>query len=179
MNVREAQARVKARVWQTIAQSEGEFKTIPQPTLDALIDLITNAALLELDEELDEVVQTSKQKTEAPATSGEERILWEGRPFLSIGLTYVITNERVRIMEGIMGKSRNDIELIRIQDIDQSQTLRERLVNVGDIIIHSHDPNHPWVKLNNVRDPQAVHEILRRAVLEAREKHRLVYREEM
>src|SRR5690606_17179515 len=111
MNVREAQARVKARVWQTIAQSEGEFKTIPQPTLDALIDLITNAALLELDEELDEVVQTSKQKTEAPATSGEERILWEGRPFLSIGLTYVITNERVRIMEGIMGKSRNDIEL--------------------------------------------------------------------
>jgi hypothetical protein len=82
-------------------------------------------------------------------------------------------------MSGLLGKEREDVELIRIQDMDQRQTLRERFMNVGDIYIRSHDPSHPHIILNNVRDPQQVHEILRRAVLDARSKHGLYYREEM
>jgi hypothetical protein len=50
---------------------------------------------------------------------------------------------------------------------------------VGDIYIISHDPQHPEFTLENIKDPQGVHEILRRAVLKAREKYRLSYREEM
>ena len=108
-----------------------------------------------------------------------EKVLWEGRPFLSLNTRYVITNERVRIVEGILGKDREDIELVRIQDIDQSQSISERLLNIGDILIRSHDTTNPQAVIRNVKDPQAVHEILRRAVLDARKRHKLVYREEM
>jgi uncharacterized membrane protein YdbT with pleckstrin-like domain len=98
---------------------------------------------------------------------------------LSISEHYVITNERVRIVRGLLGKDREDIELVRIQDIDHSQTLRERALNVGDITIRSHDTSHPTLVLNNVRDVQEVHEILRRAVLNARKKYKITFQEEM
>jgi uncharacterized membrane protein YdbT with pleckstrin-like domain len=92
---------------------------------------------------------------------------------------YRITTERVRITEGLLGKAREDIELIKIQDIDQAQRMTERMLNLGDITIRSHDPSHPVVTLDNVRDVQRVHEILRRAVLDAREVKNFSYREEM
>ena len=105
--------------------------------------------------------------------------LWEGRPFLSLRLYYQITSERVRITEGILGKEREDIELVRIQDIDHKQNLTERLLNLGDIYIRSHDPSQPEVVLNNVSNPMEVHEILRQALLKARKRYNLSYREEM
>lgn len=180
MNATEAQARVKARVWQAIAQSKHDLKAIPQDQLEAIIDLVTNAALAEIDDELgQELAVLAAGESESMTTGVDEKILWEGRPFLSLTTHYVITNERLRIFEGLFAKDRLDIELIRIQDYDQKQTLSERMINVGDITISSHDPTTPKIILHNVTDPQTVHEILRRAVLEARKKHKLYFHEEM
>jgi len=151
MNANEAQARVKARVWQAIAQSEVDFKTIPQAQLEALIELTTTAALKEIDEELGEELESlSAGKSEDLADGADEKVLWEGRPFLSVTTRYVITNERLRIFEGLFGKDRLDIELVRIQDYDQKQALTERMLNVGDIFITSHDPSSPNITLSLV-----------------------------
>ena len=180
MKLNEAHARVKARIWQAIAQSKLDFKTIPQAQLEELIELTTAAALTEIDEELgEELGVISASESKSSGAGSDEKMLWEGRPFLSLTTRYVITNERLRIFEGLLGKDRLDIELIRIQDYDQKQSMTERMMNVGDIVISSHDPSSPKITLNNVRDPQTVHEILRRAVLESRKKHKLYYREEM
>ncbi len=182
MTINEARARIKARVWQTLAKSDLEMKNLPEDELDDLVEIVTDAALLEIDEEIGKTLEPAAEKAK-PAAEGEEeegeRILWEGRPLLSVSTRYVITNERVRLIEGLLGKEREDIELVRIQDIDQKQSMSERLLNVGDIIIHSHDPSHPKAELRNVREPENVHEILRRAVLAAREKYDMRYREEM
>jgi hypothetical protein len=175
MSLNESRNHIKAQVWKAIAQSEIDLSSVPKSELDSLVSLVTDAALLEAD---DEIGKTAKTGQLDPGT-GDEEILWEGRPFLSISKRYVITNERVRIFDGILGKDREDVELIRIQDVDQSQTFRERLLNLGDLNIRSHDSSDPSIVLNNIRDPQAVHEILRRAILNAREKYRLIYREDM
>ncbi|MEW5985337.1 MAG: PH domain-containing protein [Chloroflexota bacterium] len=181
LSLKESQAQIKARIWQAVAQSDLDLAAVPRPTLDALIDLTSEAALMELDERMGESLggQTNKGAADTLTGLGEEEVLWQGRPFLSLVTQYVITNERVRIIEGLLGKEREDIELVRIQDIDQKQAFRERLLNLGDIVIRSHDASHPVLELRNITDPQAVHEILRRAILDARQKHRLVYREEM
>jgi hypothetical protein len=154
---------------------------VPKQQVEALVDFVTDAALLEVDEELGETVGRPKLAVGATLQGGQEdeKVLWEGRPFLSISVSYIITTERVRIIEGLLGKQREDIELVRIQDLDQKQTLRERMLNVGDVIIRSHDRSHPEIVLNNIKDPQGVHEILRRAVLDARQKYRFTFREEM
>jgi uncharacterized membrane protein YdbT with pleckstrin-like domain len=108
-----------------------------------------------------------------------EKVLWEGRPFLSLSVHYRITSERVRITEGMLGKDREDIELVRVQDIDLTQGLTERMLGIGDIHIRSHDKSNPSVTLNNVSNPTQVHEILRRAMLKARKKYNVSFREEM
>jgi len=116
---------------------------------------------------------------DADILSNDERILWEGRPFLSILTHYQITTERVRIIHGLLGRSRDDIELVRIQDIDLQQSMTERALGVGDILISSADPTLPETRLNNVKHPEEVHEILRRAMLNARKRFRYSVQEEM
>jgi hypothetical protein len=191
MSVDAAEARIRAAVWQAIAEGSLDLSAVPKENLTSLVELVTDAALLELDDELGaidtklahaiELDTTAKKEPESAEnlTEDGERILWEGRPFLSLTRHYRITTERVRITEGLLGKDREDIELVKIQDIDQTQRMTERMLNLGDITIRSHDPSHPKVTLDNVRDVQRVHEILRRAMLDAREELNFSYREEM
>lgn len=180
MSLSETHSRVKARVWQAVAQSDIDVSGLDKETLETLVDLVTEAALLELDDEMDKSLAVTRPKSPSATTEGdEENVLWEGRPFLSLSLHYAITNERIRITEGLLGKARENVELVRVQDVDYNQTIGDRLLNLGDITVRSHDPSDPVVELKNIKDPETVQEILRRAVLEARKKHNLIYREEM
>jgi len=182
MTPSEAQSRVKAAVWKALAQADVDLSALQRSDQEALVEIVTNAALLEIDKEIGKelnIGQETLMSQQDEHDGDEEKTLWEGRPFLSVSTRYIITSQRVRIVQGVLGKDREDIELIRIQDIDQSQTLRERLLNLGDITIRGHDSSHPKAILNNVSDPQAVHELLRKAILAARKKYGLSYREEM
>jgi hypothetical protein len=182
MSANDSREKVRSRIWKAIAQSEIDLSAIPASEIERLVDLATEAAILAVDEDMND--QEAADKAAADQyyplqDDDDETVLWKGRPLLSISEHYLITNERVRIVRGLLGKDREDIELIRIQDIDHSQTLRERALNVGDLTIHSHDRSHPKVTLNNVRDVQEVHEILRRAVIAARKDQNITFQEEM
>lgn len=176
MDINEARTRIKARAWQNLAQSDIDVKKFDESDLESVISVVADAALLELDEEIGQSVKVAE--TEQLGDGGEE-VLWEGRPFLSINTKYIITTERLRLVEGVLGKDRQDIELVRVQDLDQSQSVTERMFNIGDIHVRSHDRDRPEAVLRNVQDPEKVHEILRRAVLDARKRHKFSYREEM
>jgi len=178
MSVIDTQHHIKARVWKAIAQSEIDLSAVPKSELETLVELVADAAMIEADDEIGKSI-IDNDLTGPESNLLQEQILWQGRPFLSVSTNYLITNERIRVIHGLIGKDREDVELIRIQDIDLKQTLSDRLLNVGDITILSHDSSHPELILENVRDPDTVHELLRRAVLNARKVHGLSYREEM
>lgn len=171
----EAHTRIKARVWQEIAQQNIDVSAIDKETINNLVDIASEAALLEMDE----MIKEGTQDTAVSDNDGDERVLWKGRPFLSAVTYYTITNERIKMRSGLLGKSYEYIELIRIQDVDRSESFGERLVKVGDITIRSHDPSHPEFTLENIKDPAAVYEILRKAIKEARKENNFSYREEM
>ena len=119
------------------------------------------------------------ESTDEVQSSDDEQVLWEGRSFLSVSLHYRVTNERLHISEGLFGKSHHNIELIRIQDIDYSQSFSDRLLNLGDIKFRSHDPNSPSFSLINIREPEEVFNLLRRAVRDARKEQKMTFQEEM
>lgn len=183
MSLPEVRAKVKAGIWQAIAQSGVNVSALPQSEIDSLVGAITEGVLKEMDDLLSEVSGRPAAVSAGPigdeSESEAEKVLWEGRPFLSLSTSYSITSERVRITEGILGKDREDIDLVRIKDIDITQGLTERMLNIGDIHIHSDDASHPTIILNNVSHPTEVHEALRRAVLKARKKYNVVYRDQM
>lgn len=177
----DTKTKIVARIWQSLAQSGVELSAIPDDQMASLVDSIADGALLAIDEALADAGIAARQQAEFTTTAAdsEEKVLWEGRAFLSLVTWYQISNERVRIVRGLLGKEREDIELVRIQDIDHTQHLNERLFNIGDITIRSSDPSQPEAVLYNVRDPQEVHEILRRAMLDARRRFRYSVQEEM
>lgn len=190
MSLEETKARIKAQVSQAMAKSKLDLSPLSKETREQLIDIVAQAALLEIDDHMGQTAKANKAAAEAVANAnlavaqaldddGKEEILWEGRPFMSLSVMYRITDERVRITEGLLSKNREDIELARIKDIDQHQNLSERLLDLGDITIISHDSSQPTIVLRNIKDPQGVHEILRRAILNARKKFGVVYREQI
>jgi hypothetical protein len=181
MSLPEIRAQVKSGIWQAIAQSGVNLAILPQADQDRLVGAITEGVLAQMDNVLSQASgQSASVSVASPESDDEtEQILWAGRPFLSLSVRYTITNERVRIKEGLLGRDLEDVELVRIQDVDFNQSLTERMINVGDIVIRSHDSSHPQITLNNVANPTEVHEILRRAVIKARKKHGVSYREEM
>ncbi|MBI3943915.1 MAG: PH domain-containing protein [Chloroflexi bacterium] len=183
MSLERYKSNISGRIWQAIAQSGVDVSSIPQERLATLVNAITENVLVEVNQLLDEMKPESEaQVAPGPAAtiSGEEeQILWEGRPFLSISESYVVTTQRIRITRGLVNKSREDIELIRIQDIDHTQNLGERMMSVGDVILRGSDPSDPEIILNNVPNPEEVHEIIRRAMLDARRRFGIRYRQDI
>jgi len=180
MSVTQSKARIQASIWESIAQSGVSVTAIPQDQMKALVDAIADGMLIAVDEALNEAGLPARQAIASElSVDSEEEVLWEGRPFLSLVTSYRITSERVRIVRGLLGKDRDDIELVRIQDLDIEQGIAERALNLGDIVIRSADPSLPEVALRNVSNPMDVHEILRRAMLNARKRFRYSVQEEM
>lgn len=140
-----------------------------------MVSKIADQVMLTMNSMLNE--ETEPPKVELDEL--DERILWQGRPFLSLVESYVLTNERLKIIKGLLSRDIENFELIRIQDIDLSQGVSDRILGIGDIEIKGHDPSDPEVVLRNISDPEKVYETLRRTWLEARKRHGLEFREFM
>jgi hypothetical protein len=109
----------------------------------------------------------------------EEKILWKGRPYLTIGTTYVLTTQRLRVIHGIATNQIEEIELVRVRDTKVNQTMSERLFNIGDVSVISGDASTPELLLYNIKDPLDVREMIRKAVFEERERRKMLYLEDI
>ncbi|MEZ4659469.1 MAG: PH domain-containing protein [Caldilineaceae bacterium] len=173
----------------TLANSGVQFTALPPEELNALVDALAEStfAVLEAIEEESAAAQTrpSYSTRAAPVAAlasdddPEEQLIWKGRPYLSIGIRYELTTERLRIIRGLLGQSFEEIELVRVRDTKVKQHMGERALNVGDITIYSNDPTTPEFVLNNVPDPIEVRELIRKATLDEKRRRGLAYREEM
>lgn len=189
MSINDTHDKIKTTVWQEIAQSGIDISTIDRAKLNQLVDLIIETTMDEVDALLEQPLAYEDAEGGGPVietavsddilNDTKEDILWQGRPYLSLVESYVITDERIRISTGFFGKATENIELVRIQDVDYRQTFSDRMIKVGDISIKSQNPSRPHITLRNIKDPEHVYEILRRAILYARKRHGFSYREEM
>lgn len=191
MKIETVRTQLIGTIWQAVAQSGVDLSGIPQKEQDDLVRSIADRVMITIDSLMDEALEAEMQgqpvsekgtDLNEDGKSGEEfneKVLWQGRPFLSLVEKYIVTNERIKIIHGLLSREIENFELIRIQDIDFKQNLGERMLGIGDIFIKGHDPSDPEVKLRNIHKPEEVYEILRRAWMEARKRHGLQFREYM
>lgn len=176
MSLEKIRAQLNANVWQAIAQSGVDLSSVPHDQQEQMVRKITENVMMAMDSALDEV---PTPEAEVETDQHSEPVLWQGRPFLSLNESYVLTSERIKIIKGLLSRDIENFELIRIQDVDYSQGVGERLAGVGDITIRGHDASDAVVVLRNVKDPENVYETLRKAWLDARKRHGLQFREYM
>jgi hypothetical protein len=178
----DSRAKIIARIWQSIAQSGVQVSSIPKEQLDTLVGAIADGVLLALDDLRGSV---SAQQSQAGSTSAgnpsaaKETVLWKGRPFLSLVEHYQVTSERVIVTRGLFKRDYENLELIRLQDVDFVQSFGGRLINRGTITLRSADASNPIIALRRVKSPLKVHETLRSAWLSARQRYGFRFREEM
>lgn len=175
MTASDIKSRLIARIWQSIAKSNVQVSSIPQDQLDALVGAIADGVV----EALAGMSSETGLDWDPTAESAEELTLWSGRPLLSLVERYAVTTERVRVRTGFLSKENENVELVRIQDIDFRQNLSERILGIGDVHLRSSDPSHPQLTLRNVRHPERVHDIIRRAMLASRRRYRFSFQDEM
>jgi len=179
MSIEKARAQVIGSIWQAIAQSGVDLSSITQDQQEKLVSKIADGLLVTVDALLEEAVPQIQDTPAEEVDELDERVLWKGRPFLSLVENYTITTERLKIITGLVSRHVENFELIRVQDIDFKQGMGERMLGFGDIHIHGQDPSNPEVVLRNVPEPEKVYEVIRRAWLEARKRHGLQFREYM
>ena len=180
MEIEQISTKVVAAIWQAFAQSDVQLDSVPHDQQQKLVETIAQKILPVLDEVLDEYAgELPDEEEETPENTSAEKVIWNGRPFLSLVEYYTITTERIKVRTGFFGRSVENFELIRIQDIDYKQGLHERIMGIGDIRLHGQDPSHPEIILRNVSKPEEVYETLRRAWMDARKRYGLQFREFM
>jgi hypothetical protein len=177
MSIDQTRAKVISSVWQAIAQSGVDLSSVPQDQQEKLVSKIADSVLVAVNDLLDEEEPLTVKEDEVDEF--EERVLWKGRPFLSLVENYKLTTERVKITSGLASRRVENFELIRVQDIDFKQGMTERMFGIGDINIRGADPSNPDIKLRNVPKPEEVYETIRRAWLDARKRHGLKFAEFM
>ena len=179
MKIDKYRAHIKSQIWKTFAQSGVDLKALSSEDQTRLVDALAEDVLVAMNDILDDVDITGVKGHAQVDLEDDEVIIWEGRPFMSLVEYYTITNERIKIEKGLLGKDIENFELIRVQDIDVTKSMGERMMGIGDITISGADSSNPTVILRNVRKPDEVYELLRKAWLAARKKYNLIFREEM
>jgi hypothetical protein len=177
MSIEQIRAKVIGSIWQAVAQSGVDLSALPHDQQENLVSKIADNVMATINS-----LQEDEIKGEVNAEivdDLDENVLWKGRPFLSLVESYLVTTERIKIVRGLLSRDVENFELIRIQDIDYKQGINERIFGIGDIMIRGHDASNPEILLRNVGDPEDVYEILRKAWLDARERHGLEFREFM
>ena len=177
MSIDKSRAQVIGSIWQGIAQSGVDLSSIPQDQQEKLVGKIADGVMVTMDAILGEALPPTTVEEEVDGL--DERVLWQGRPFLSLVENYTITTERLKITTGLVSRHVENFELIRIQDLDFKQGMGERMMGIGDVTIRGQDPSNPAIVLRNVPKPEEVYETLRRAWLESRKRHGLQFREYM
>ena len=182
MNIDQVKVSLQSRIWQSIASSGVNTSMLSEADLQKLVDRITRDVLLEVDA----LFEKASDSNPIPELSGVgtemadgEQVLWEGRPFLSLVEHYRVTSERVHILTGLLGRNHENIELVRVKDVDWKQNLSERMLGIGDIVLNTADVTRSQAVLRNVQHPEQVYEILRRAMLEVRKKYHIIFEQEL
>ena len=86
---------------------------------------------------------------------------------------FVLTTERLIFRSGVVAKFGREIPLERINDVTFSQSLFERLIGAGDLLLESAG-EHGQSRFSDIRDPEAVQlEIYRQ--MEANDRRRAGY----
>lgn len=159
--------------YRSLDESSVSLDSIPQAQLQTLAKAMADGVFALLDAAEDEEFPAEK------SGGGEtEELLWQGKPYATIGTRYELTSQRLKIYRGLMNRQLEEVDLVRVRDTEVSQSLAERPFNIGDITISCADERKPEVVLDNVKDPFEVREIIRKAYLAEHQRRGLRFRDE-
>ena len=112
---------------------------------------------------------------------GKNKTVWKDRrhfmwfPFSFT--TYELKNDRLYEENGFFSTSCDELLLYRVVDLTMRQTLSQKLFGTGTLILKCRVDSDSEIRLENIKHPRQVKELLSDMIEEARARHRVVGRE--
>lgn len=91
----------------------------------------------------------------------------------SVSTTYQITTQRIRVERGLFSKTKDNIELFRIDHLDLHKPLGMRLVGQCMLYLRSSDPSFPTVTLYGIPNLENLADTLRDCSLRERTRRKV------
>lgn len=86
---------------------------------------------------------------------------------------YSLSGDRLFCETGLLNLKADEVLLYRVQDLELTMTLGQRVFGVGTVCVHSSDKSIPHLDLKNVKHPREVKELIHRSVEQAKDKRRM------
>ncbi len=97
--------------------------------------------------------------------------------FLGLPFTftkYVIKEDMITVDTGVFTKVENDCYMYKVQDVEHTASIWERMVGLGTIVCYTGDTTHPKLLIEHIRNSKAIKEFILKESEEARLKRRTV-----
>ena len=101
-----------------------------------------------------------------------KRWLFLGLPFTFT--KYTLREDMLTIAAGFLRTVENDCYMYKIQDVEHSATLAEKLFRLGTVTCYTGDTTHPKLVLLHIKNSKVIKEFILRQSEEARLKRRTV-----
>ena len=102
----------------------------------------------------------------------KKRWLFLGLPFTFT--KYVIKEDMITVATGVFTKVENDCYMYKVQDVEHTASIWERMAGLGTIVCYTGDTTHPKLLIEHIRNSKAIKEFILKESEEARLKRRTV-----
>ena len=102
----------------------------------------------------------------------KKRWLFLGLPFTFT--RYVIKEDMITVDTGVFTKVENDCYMYKVQDVEHTASIWERMVGLGTIVCYTGDTTHPKLLIEHIRNSKQIKEFILKESEEARWKRRTV-----
>ena len=86
---------------------------------------------------------------------------------------YALSEDRLFCDTGLLNLKADEVLLYRVQDLELTMNLAQRIFGVGTVCVHSSDKSTPHLHLKNVKNPREVKELVHRSEEQAKDKRRM------
>ncbi len=111
----------------------------------------------------------------------KDEVIWSDRKRIlgmPISFTkYELKNKRIYTSRGLFLTSEDEVLLYRILDFSLERTLLDRILGVGTVTLYTCDKSDKELKLEKIKNPKAVRDMLSNLVEDERRKLNLKGRE--
>lgn len=101
-----------------------------------------------------------------------KRWLFLGLPFTFT--KYIIREDMITIDSGLLKSVENDCYMYKVQDVEHTATLMEKLFGLGTVVCFTGDTTHPRLLIEHVKNSRAIKDFILKESEEARMKRRTI-----
>lgn len=114
----------------------------------------------------------AKEKDQEIVFTERKRWLFLGLPFTFT--KFIIKDDLVTINQGFFKKVENDCYMYKIQDVEHTASLLQRICGLGTITCYTGDTTHPRLIISHVKKSKAIKNYILQASEAARLRRRTI-----